>query len=1098
MSTNIFTNEGENSLLKKFNGVFDNMTNLYAFRAVVGYFRASGYFAVREHLMKVPSVKILVGIDVDHIVGEAQRKGLLFTGDDDKTRQEFINWIEKDIKDARYAKNVESGILAFIDDIINKRLEIRAHKSKQLHAKIYIFLPETFNEHTDGRLITGSSNLTSAGLGAKKEANNYEFNVEIKDYSNVKFALDEFEKLWVDSTDILPENFQSLKENSHIDKLFTPFEIYIKFLIEYFGRTIEYDPETVGDVPQNFKKLSYQIDAVNQGFQMLMEHNGFFLADVVGTGKTVVAAMLAKRFIIANGTQHTKILVVYPPQVEKNWKRTFRQFNIDRYTKFITNGSLDKIIEDYDTHGYWPKEDYDLILVDEAHKFRNHTSQAFQSLQIICKAGRQNNGNIESEEKKVVLISATPLNNRPHDIYYLLQLFQDARRSTLPETNLQSFFAGIIDEYKIIKNQDVPDMDALRNLYSRIRHRVLEPITIRRTRRDLETIDRYKEDLIQQGIRFPEIEPPYAIEYQLDKKLNLLFYQTIHYLTDEHAIKYFRYQAIGHLKKAISDEFYESPATISMALAGIMKTMLVKRLESSFYAFKKSLTNFKNSTSRMVEMFEKGKVYIAPDLDINRLIDDGWSDEEIEARILEISDDKPENRVFDAGDFDDRFLEGLKHDLKLLTELCAVWDTIDYDPKFDRFLEMMRGELFDDVKNPTKKLVIFSESKDTTDYLTQQLTANGFQNLLSIDSTNRKNKFEIILENFDANYDKEKKNDFNIIISTEVLAEGVNLHRANVIVNYDTPWNATRLMQRIGRVNRIGSVAGKIYNYNFYPSSQGNDQIQLKKTSLLKLQGFHTAFGEDAQIYTLEEIIEIVKLYKDGMPEDEDMRLRYLEFIRNFKENQPEEFKRIKKFPVKARTGRKANVEKNHSKLSICLLKSEVKKEIYRINKDNTVYSLTFEEAVKIFEAKQNEKAFALPDFHYDQINKATEQYEAELTNDEAQVTAHNTTDARANYIKKFLRDIRSYALNDSFEDAYKVLIELIETGTFTNLITELDRIRKKVNNKKKPLSLKEAEKEIIRLKEKYSSRNQAVIQDDQLGIINAEPEIIISETFID
>ena len=1096
MSVNIFTNEAENSLLNKFNGIFENMLNLHAFRAVVGYFHASGYFAIREHLMKVPDVKILVGIDVDNIIGEAQRKGLLFTGDDDKTRQEFINWIEKDIKDARYAKNVENGILAFIDDIINNRLQIRAHKSKQLHAKIYIFLPETFNSHTDGRLITGSSNLTSAGLGAKKEANNYEFNVEIKDHTNVKFALDEFEKLWADSIDILPENFQSLKDHSHIDKLFTPFEIYIKFLIEYFGRSIEYDPETVGDVPNNFKKLSYQIDAVNQGFQMLMEHNGFFLADVVGTGKTVIAAMLAKRFIIANGTQHTKILVVYPPQVEKNWKRTFRLFNIDRYAKFITNGSLDKIIDGHDD--YWPKEEYDLILVDEAHKFRNHTSQAFQSLQIICKAGRQNNGNIESEEKKIVLISATPLNNRPQDIYYLLQLFQDARRSTLPVTNLQSFFGKIIDEYKIIKNQDNPDMDALRRLYAEIRDRVLHPITIRRTRRDLEKIVQYKEDLIQQGIKFPTIEPPYAIEYKLDDHLNKLFYKTILFLTDEHKMKYYRYQAIGHLKKNISDEFYESPVTISMALAGIMKTMLVKRLESSFFAFKKSLRNFHISTSRMVDMFEKGRVFIAPDLDINRFMDQGFTDEEIEAKILEISDEKPENRVFESKDFDNKFLAGLKHDKELLNELCAEWETINYDPKLDKFIELMKGELFEDMRNPTKKLVIFSESKDTTKYLTDELIKRGFSKVLAIDSTNRKDKFDTILENFDANFEKERKDDFNIIISTEVLAEGINLHRANVIVNYDTPWNATRLMQRIGRVNRIGSVAGKIYSYNFYPSAQGNEQIQLKKMSLLKLQGFHTAFGEDAQIYTLEEIIEYVKLYKDGAPDDEDIRLRYLEFIRNFKENHPDEFRRIKKFPIKARTGRKANSEKNFSTTSVCLLKSEIKKEVYRINPDKTVTSLNFEEAVKLFEAKESEKPVVLPEYHYEHINRAADQYLLELTNNKAQVTGHDTSDARVNYIKKFLRDIRSFALTDTFEDCYKALTDLIDTGTFTNLITELDRIRKRVTNKKKPLSVKDAEKEIIKLKEKYSSRNQNPVKDEQALIINAEPEIIISETFIE
>src|SRR5690606_4112784 len=178
--------------------------------------------------------------------------------------------------------------------------------------------------------------------------------------------------------------------------------------------------------------------------------------------------------------------------------------------------------------------------------------------------------------------------------------------------------------------------------------------------------------------------------------------------------------------------------------------------------------------------------------------------------------------------------------------------------------------------------------------------------VLNVSSDNRSKIFETIQENFDANYIGERKNDFDTIITTDVLAEGINLHRANVIINYDTPWNATRLMQRIGRVNRIGSEAGVIYNYNFYPSQQGDEEIRLYHNALIKLQGFHSAFGEDAQIFTHEELVEQFELFKEGLPDEEDKRLEYLRFIREFKDNNPKEFKRIKNFPMKARTARKA------------------------------------------------------------------------------------------------------------------------------------------------------------------------------------------------
>ncbi|MBL0333750.1 MAG: helicase, partial [Chlorobi bacterium] len=306
-----------------------------------------------------------------------------------------------------------------------------------------------------------------------------------------------------------------------------------------------------------------------------------------------------------NGRENTKILIVYPPAVEKNWKNTFKDFQLDKYTKFITNGSLEKILEGH--QDYWNKEDYDLIIVDEAHKFRNYLTGAFQNLQLICKSPRANKGLIDGLQKKVILVTATPLNNRPDDIFYQIQMFQDARQSTLPITNLTSFFAPLMEQYKTLKRFDELDVNKLRTIYGKIRKNVIEPITIRRTRTDLENIPEYKIDLDEQGIKFPKVEPPKKVEYLMDEKLNELFHKTVFYLTDEDKLKYSRYQAIAGLKQDIQDNDYENAETVSKSLAFIMKTQLIKRLESSFYAFKKSLGNFQTATDRMIAMFENNK-----------------------------------------------------------------------------------------------------------------------------------------------------------------------------------------------------------------------------------------------------------------------------------------------------------------------------------------------------------------------------------------------------------------------------------------------------------------------------------------------------------
>lgn len=1106
MSSKFFTNSSERNLFDKFKGIIEHMKDLYAFHAVVGYFRSSGYFALQPYLKDLKEIRILVGINVDQMFAESQRKGLLYFGDEEKTKEEFLKWFVQDIKEAKYSEEVEQGVLQFINDLIEGRIQVRAHNSKAIHAKFYLFLPENHSEHSDGWVIMGSSNLTEAGLGIKKSPN-YELNIALKDYDDVHFTRTEFEALWSESTPILPADIQLFKQKTHIGQTFTPYELYIKFLMEYFGRNIDYDPDTVGDLPKAYKKLSYQIDAVNQGFQMLMEHNGFFLSDVVGLGKTVVAAMIAKRFIIANGSLNTKILVVYPPALEKNWKTTFRLFGIYAHADFITNGRLDKIVDGKDLD-YAPKEEYDMVLVDEAHRYRNHTSQAFDRLQRICKAPRTGEGLIPGKKKKVILISATPLNNRPQDLYYQLLLFQDARRSTLSVTNLQSFFGPIIREYREIIRSENPDLQRIRELYSVIREKVIAQITVRRTRRDLKNYPKYLDDLKEQGISFPEIAPPKPRFYHLDTRLSKLFYHTVFYLTDEDKIQYYRYQAIKYLKPELQEQYYEQASLVSLSLAGIMKTLMIKRLESSFTAFKSSLKNLTTATGRMIEMFERGKVFIAPDLRINDLMEGGTPIEQIEEMILELSAENPRNNIFTPDDFDSSFIDVLRKDHTLLQELLQEWNGIEQDPKLESFLSILREELLSPEINPTGKLVIFTESTVTAEFLVKELEDFLQSKVLYVSSENRSKVFETIQENFDANFIGEAKNDYAILVTTDVLAEGINLHRANVIVNYDTPWNATRLMQRIGRVNRIGSVAGVIYNYSFYPSQQGDEEIKLYNNVLVKLQGFHTAFGEDAQIYTHEELLEKFELFKEGMPDDEDKRLRYLRYIREFKDNNPKEFKRIKSFPLKARTARSRSTDtapENHdhnkaplTKATAVFLKSPYKMEFYHIDEKTKVTPLSFIEAAQIFEAQAAEPAFPLPEFHYAQVQSALGAFEQDFLGGSAEtITSTEKADGNTKRALKFLRDFKAITHQPMVKEVCQNLQPIIESGTYTPLANEIKKLSQKLFGKRE-ITIAQADNLLLALAKKYNTPSG---QEEETKIAeidaNIEPEIVLSETFI-
>lgn len=1095
----IFTNKGGNTLMREFEGILQNNPQIRNLDAVVGFLRASGYFSLRPFLNSIGKVRILIGIDVDKYITQAARQGKLFFGAEEDVKADTLRKIRKDIETSHYKKEIEEGIFQMVQDLLDEKLELRAHPSKKIHAKLYVLYPDNFNQYAQGMAITGSSNLSGNGLGITQERQ-YEFNVKMDRYDDVKFSKDEFEQLWEEAKgcEITADDVKTAIEQTYLKGDVSPYELYIKMLMEYFSdRVLETDNDDPFDMPEGYAKYDYQMDAVIEGYQKLIRYDGFFLADVVGLGKTVIATMIAKKFLIENGRDHTKILVVYPPAVEQNWKTTFKEFGIDKYAKFITNGSLGKVLDE-ENYNYWNADEYDLILVDEAHKFRSHTSSAFEQLQEICKMPRIENGNIPGYKKKVILISATPMNNTPADLYNEILLFQDPRHCTIDGVgNLTAFFSPLIKEFKRLKNNSEADIRDFKKLAERVRDRVIKPLTVRRTRTDIENVPRYNKDV--NG--FPKVERPNESRYELNEHLANLFELAMQTL-DKH-LTYARYQAIAYLKPEVANGLYDNAELISRSLAGIRKNGLVKRLESSFYAFQVSIDNFRQANQNMIDMFNNNKVFIAPDLDINLLLESGYTEEEIEEKLNAKAEDNPKNAIFVADDFRPEFIGMLRQDQEILEQMVNDWKDItdDDDSKFAKFNELLKHELFKTDRNPEQKLVVFSESVDTVEYLQRRINR---PDVLVISAKNRNQQFKTIRENFDANY-KNKHNDYNIILTTDVLAEGVNLHRSNVIVNYDTPWNSTRLMQRIGRVNRIGSASKHIYNYVFYPSREGNREINLNQIAVSKIQTFHSTFGEDNQIYSQEEILErnLSKLFDETINEqkkDFNKEIPFYEELRTLYHTNRREYNRIAKISLRSRTGRGSRVVEGVtlSGDTLVFLKTNFRKVFFLVSENAAAISVL--DALNYFKATKEEQPVQRIDNHHKHVEMALKKFRS-MQDEEIQAQETSAEDSgnmgaqvstAINLLTKFMREIDD---NDLYLKVAQLKV-LAERGVITYIAKRLQRIQKDLRRTsgKARMTHDEALAEIIAMAQKYSPYYMA--EESLLNEQETDAEIILSESF--
>ncbi|MGB9664113.1 MAG: SNF2-related protein, partial [Ignavibacteria bacterium] len=495
------------------------------FDCLVGYFYLSGFYLIQDALDNFDKIRILVGLGVSEDIFKVFNQKEKFEKEINllssaKVKEEYLSTLKTEFEHSEDKPEVEKGILKFIELINSKKLEIRIYPEKRLHAKVYIL---TFKEgdRDIGRVITGSSNLTHAGL-----VDNLEFNVELKNFSDYKFALEKFEELWKDGIDITQNILSFVHNETWLKDDIIPYELYLKFLYEYFVDELKAEEKLEEKfLPEGYIEFDYQSQAILNAKKILEAYGGCFISDVVGLGKTYVAARLIREI-------GGRTMVIAPPKLLSrenpgSWVNVFYDFNLPLTP--ISIGSLDDAVEEI------KKRDYDNIIVDEAHRFRNAETISYSKLAQICRG------------KRVILVTATPYNNEPEDLLAQISLFQNRRACTIPGIkNLESFFQKLERKLNSVdRTTNYQDyLEIVKENSREIREKCLKYIMVRRTRSEIEKY--FAKDLAKNNIKFPEVKPPRSIFYQLSEDEDKIFMETISLITQK--FSYARYMPLLYLK----------------------------------------------------------------------------------------------------------------------------------------------------------------------------------------------------------------------------------------------------------------------------------------------------------------------------------------------------------------------------------------------------------------------------------------------------------------------------------------------------------------------------------------------------------------------
>lgn len=965
MSSSFITNK-EKFLSDIINGILPK-TN--AADILVGYFYFSGYVQLSENL-KDKQIRVLVGLDVDlqisgHICEvETIRKRLISRG---AVKEEYYEQLAKLINESDFLDTAEKQeqFKMFYGKVLDGTLEIRK-TLEPCHSKMYLFAyNDLVNEGGElpGVLITGSSNLSYQGLKGRLELN-ARFN-DKQDYDEGKRLFDE---LWetsvvIVSKDILDDWNNKVMTRIWYDKIYSPYLMYIRVLKEYFNVPTSNNILTPYDITEGkYSNLRYQTDAVQMALNALNNHNGAIIADVVGLGKSVVASTIARNLRL-------RTIIVCPPHLYKQWEGYRDEFGF-----IATVFSAGKIEDAVLYYQELSKEgEQFLIIIDEAHRFRNEYTQDYALLHNLC------SGN------KVLLLTATPFNNQPADIYAMIKLFQIPSCSTLKTVeNLWASFKDLMSRYKTLrekqKTEKITDEEIkaeVDDIAKKIRS-IISPLVIRRSRLDLQDIPEYANDLKQQNIQLVLPDDPEELEYDLSE-LKELYLSTLDRISKSeggsdsvYRFKAARYSPVLYIREELKDKLakeLEDKTGVKFNLllgrqaniSSFMRHLLVARFESSVAAFQASLGYMIQSSEHLLRWIEKRHkipVFKKGNLpDVEAFYESGGDGTEEIEELFE----KYEDRGFfeiDMKYVKDDFVTDVEADIQLLKNLRVQWfgkdNMVKSDPKLDSFIDIVRKQMKNE---PNRKLIVFSEFADTVNYLGEALANAGLpvMKYTSADATSA-NK-DRIRANFDAGLKSIlQRNDYHILVATDAISEGYNLHRAGAIFNYDIPYNPTRVIQRIGRINRINKrVFDKLYIYNYFPTDVGEAETRTKEISTLKMAMIHAIMGEDTKALTKEEDLQAYfkERYRKEFARSEEASwdTPYRKLLNTLKGT--DTYDKAMELPHRARTAR--NMEKPRK--GVLMFGRKGDDFVFKIGDTmNNPVMVSAEEAISLFDADKSEQ----------------------------------------------------------------------------------------------------------------------------------------------
>ena len=907
-----------------------------AFDIATGFFEIGALLALDKNWQRLEKIRVLMGAETTH-----RTRKMLF----DSVNSRAVETLDQSIESVKQDSPFLIGVQAVLEGLHSGQIECRVYDKGKFHAKAYI--THGGLEIIGSQALVGSSNFTKPGL-----TENIELNVQIQSAREVAQLQEWFEAHWNEAKEVTETVIETVKRHTRV---YSPFEVYAKSLQEFFrGHELTATEWDETRSKMFFHLARYQKEAYWALMKIARRHGGAFLCDGVGLGKTFVGLMLIERLILYEG----KRVVLFAPKAtrESVWEPHLRKWlpligGVGAAPDFSNLAVFSHT--DLSRKGEFPErfqriaELADVVIIDEAHHFRNpgrrgnengkEPSRYYRLYDLLDSAERP---------KTVFMLTATPINNRLSDFRHMVELFTRREEAYFAQTlginNLRAHFSVMEKAVRQRLGYEVTDaadqMTEIQEILAT--DDLIRQLVVQRSRAYARE-SQFRE--AGESAVFPDRQAPRVAAYSIRKTYGRLLELL------ESSFK--RENPLFTLPMYYPFYWYKGPDDIDpfeqnrqIQIVSLIRTNFLKRFESSVVAFELSCDRLLRKLLAFLQ------VHSETDAEIQRL--ECWIDENAEIlgysaqRQLELwgidGDEVEEDDIVPLDMIDD--VEHLSREEYRVEEMMSetyldldqIAEFLDearkFEPKHDDKLQKLI-RLLNSKTLTGRKVLIFTEFADTARYLKRELDKVGISGLAQVDSATKENRAEVI-QRFSPYYNGTSSaalaeaghEEIRVLVSTDVLSEGLNLQDAAHMINYDIHWNPVRLIQRVGRVDRrmdpeiektlvadhpqVEASRGKVFFWNFLPPDELDDILALYSKVSQKTLLISKTFGiEGKMLLTPEDNFDALKefnhVYEGARTAIEDMHLEYQALL----QADPELERRLQLLPGAVFSGRKRSLQ---------------------------------------------------------------------------------------------------------------------------------------------------------------------------------------------